>query len=136
MTSEIRIALTRGIRSWQWLVAILLIALLIGCRTSVPASGSPVLGGDGFRFANEERLREHWLKHGPEFGSGVTESQYLGKAQAFFQNRSTEKLYKHRPNGDELQYLPGTNEFGVLSEEQIIRTYFRPNTGRRYWERQ
>jgi hypothetical protein len=41
-----------------------------------------------------------------------------------------------RANGDTLFYNPSTNEFAVLSKENIIRTYFKPVEGLLYWLRQ
>ena len=123
-------------KSFLWLFALWAVLFGIGCRATAELSEPVNSVQTGLQFANAERLREHWLKHGSEFGAGTTEAQYLAKAQAFFTDISPAKLLKHRPNGDELHYLPNANEFGVLSDERVIRTFFRPNTGRSYWDRQ
>lgn len=113
---------------------LLLLAIAMGC--GAPA-GAKVSTTSGLNFANADRLHEHWLKHRGEFEPGLTEQQYLEKARAFFADTSPKKQRKDRSNGDKLHYLPPpTNEFGVLSQDDVIRTYFRPSSGERYWERQ
>ena len=44
--------------------------------------------------------------------------------------------FKHRPNGDKLFYCEKNNFFGVATQGGIIKTFFRPNRGIRYWNRQ
>jgi pyocin large subunit-like protein len=90
-------------------------------------------------FANDARLDEHWRKHGmnvKEFDPVLTKEQYLKRARDFFESKASEMLYKNRANGDALRFRPSTGEFGVLSSQRVIRTYFRPDSGIRYWERQ
>jgi pyocin large subunit-like protein len=41
-----------------------------------------------------------------------------------------------RTNGDQLFYNPVTNEFGVTTKYGVIRTYFKPITGLKYWQEQ
>jgi hypothetical protein len=38
-----------------------------------------------------------------------------------------------RGNGDKLFYDSARNEFAVLRQDGILRTYFRPTEGRQYW---
>lgn len=38
-----------------------------------------------------------------------------------------------RPNGDIVKYLQDTNEFGVITPNNIIRTYFNPTGGAKYF---
>lgn len=124
----------RRLRSWP-LVLLLLLLGVVGCL----ATQNGQTGNESVKelnFANERLLHEHYLKHRAEFERGITEAQYLAKARAFFADRSPDKEGKSRPNGDELHYRTTTNEFGVLSRQKVIRTYFRPNNGRAYWERQ
>lgn len=60
----------------------------------------------------------------------------MARARDFFASTESDILHKGRGNGDRLRYRPSTNEFGVLSEDMFIRTYFRPSTGMSYWDRQ
>ena len=116
------------------------LALLALAPFSGSAFGEPQQAvASPLNFANDSRLDEHWRKHGlnaSEFDPVLTKAQYLAKARSFFGSDASEILKKSRPNGDALRYRPSTNEFGVLSSRQVIRTYFKPDSGMRYWERQ
>ena len=87
-------------------------------------------------FANDRLWTEHWQKHGREFGPNITKDGYLSLARKFFANTGKEKLIKRNQIGDTLHYIQATNEFGVVSKWNKIRTYFRPRDGIRYWNRQ
>jgi pyocin large subunit-like protein len=90
-------------------------------------------------FANEARLDEHWRKHGlnaKEFRQPFSKQQYLDSARAFFASKAKDIETKRDRDGDTLRYRISTNEFGVLSSRNVIRTYFRPDSGIRYWRRQ
>ena len=41
-----------------------------------------------------------------------------------------------KEDGDEVYYIEATNEFVILSKDGYIRTYFRPNSGKKYFDRQ
>lgn len=124
---------------WRAIVFLMAVFAWAGC--SSPVRPSPDLGARSgqLNFASEERLEEHWLKHGmnpSEFSPTLSKDEYLAKARVFFASRDAEVLLKVRDNGDELRFRPSTSEFGVLRSDQVIRTYFRPNDGLQYWERQ
>jgi hypothetical protein len=38
--------------------------------------------------------------------------------------------------GDTLYYDRRSNEFAVVSAKGVLRTYFKPSNGERYWEKQ
>src|SRR5688500_17534693 len=66
-------------------------------------------------FANDQRLDEHWRKHGlnrEEFNPPVTKEQYLKYAREFFASTAKDVEKKERDNGDKLRYRISTNEFG------------------------
>jgi hypothetical protein len=84
-------------------------------------------------FAAAEKLLEHFNKHGSEFGY-KTANEYLRGAQRLIDSKQV--LTFTRANGDKLFYNPNKNEFAVLSGEGIIRTYFKPRNGYRYWQKQ
>jgi RHS repeat-associated protein len=78
-------------------------------------------------FADSTTLAEHFKKHGAEFGF-TSESEYLAGAQKFVASEGTEGvLSKVRANGDIVLYNSSTNEFAVVSRDEIIRTYFKPD---------
>jgi pyocin large subunit-like protein len=79
------------------------------------------------------QLEHHFAKHGGEMGF-ATKEDYLRAAQALV--RGGPGVDTWRQGGDTLFFRESTNEFAVLSERGVIRTYFKPSDGRRYWERQ
>ncbi len=89
-------------------------------------------GHDGAN-ANAE---EHWQKHGREFPEFHSAQDYERGAQAFVTTPPAGTLTKHRANGDTLFFNPATNTFAVADRRGQPRTFFRPNNGRAYWDRQ
>jgi pyocin large subunit-like protein len=111
--------------------------MLVGCVFACSQEATPASAP--LKFANEKLLDDHWRKHGlniREFDPVLTKDQYLKAAQRFFALKETEVEVKRRPNGDSLRYRISTNEFGVQRSDKVIRTYFRPDSGIRYWHRQ
>jgi filamentous hemagglutinin len=45
-------------------------------------------------------------------------------------------LEKVKTNGDVIRYDPVTDEFGVKTRGGFVRTYFRPQQGRSYFDAQ
>lgn len=86
----------------------------------------------GPRFAPGQ-LEHHFAKHGAEMGF-ATKEEYLRAAQALVRGGPGVETYQR--GGDTLFFKESTDEFAVLSDRGVIRTYFKPNDGRRYWERQ
>ena len=87
-----------------------------------------------YTFRYHDRLREHYKKHGIEMGF-ASEDEYLAAANAVIAN--PEALTKReKEDGDYLFYVEKTNEFVVLSTDGYIRTYFCPDSGKRYFDKQ
>ena len=80
--------------------------------------------------------REHWEKHGGDFPELHGAQDYERAARGFVAAPPSGTLTKHRTNGDTLFYDPATNTFAVADRDGEPRTFFRPNSGRAYWERQ
>ena len=78
----------------------------------------------------------HWQKHGREFPEFRSAQDYERGAQAFIATPPAGTLTKQRANGDTLLYNPATNTFAVADRRGEPRTFFRPNNGRAYWDRQ
>ena len=90
--------------------------------------------GSQYTFRNAERLNEHFEKHGKEMGFSSAE-EYLAAANAVVNNASA--LHKtEKEDGDDVYYLEATNEFVIVSTDGFIRTYFYPNAGIDYYNRQ
>jgi hypothetical protein len=86
----------------------------------------------GPRFAAGKWL-PHFEKHGSEFGY-QNALQYLTGARALINRKGVETFT--RKNGDLLFYDGATNEFAAMTRDGVIRTYFRPEARRVYWNRQ
>jgi len=91
-----------------------------------------------YRFRNYKLLNQHFEKHGGEFRDDFgyeTAEEYEKGASDVINN--PDALYKtEAEDGDGVYYLEATNEFVILSTDGYIRTYFRPNGGIDYFNRQ
>ena len=87
-----------------------------------------------YRFRNADLLNEHYLKHGVEMGFASKE-EYQAAASAVVTNENA--LHKlEAEDGDDVYYLEASNEFVIVSTAGFIRTYFKPNDGIAYYNRQ
>jgi len=78
-------------------------------------------------FGSQEKLIDHFKRHGSDFGA-KSPAEYEQQASAFLTGPlPTGAFEKTRPNGDLVRYNPATEEFGVLSKDGVIRTYFKPD---------
>jgi filamentous hemagglutinin len=78
------------------------------------------------RFA-EKKLLDHFERHGADFGA-ISPSEYGRMASDFLRQSNSEfVLEKMRANGDIVRYSPSTEEFGILSKDGVIRTYYKPD---------
>lgn len=90
--------------------------------------------GNQYTFRNSKLLNEHFEKHGKEMGFSSAE-EYLAAANAVVNNAGA--LHKtEKEDGDDVYYLEATNEFVIVSADGFIRTYFYPNAGIDYYNRQ
>lgn len=91
-----------------------------------------------YYFRTENQLDQHFTKHGYEFEGDFdyeTAEEYEIGASDVINN--PDALYKtEAEDGDHVYYIEETNEFVVLSKDGYIRTYFRPNAGIDYFNRQ
>ena len=96
-------------------------------ETSQPAASN-------YTFRNNKLLKDHYYKHGRYMGFDSAE-EYQAAANAVISN--PDALTKtEKEDGDYLFYVEDTNEFVVLSTEGYIRTYFCPDSGKRYFDKQ
>ncbi len=87
-----------------------------------------------YTFKNNYRLEDHFEKHGKEMGFKDAES-YEDAASDVVNN--PEALHKtEKEDGDDIYYVEKTNEFVVVSPDGYIRTYFNPDDGINYYNRQ
>lgn len=87
-----------------------------------------------YSFRSEKLLSEHYSKHGIEMGF-ASAKEYQAGAVAVIENPAA--LHKvESEDGDAIYYLKSTNEFVVVSTDGYIRTYFKPDDGIAYYNRQ
>mgnify|MGYP006295775175 CR=1 FL=1 len=92
--------------------------------------------GAGVGFADTRRLEEHYEKHGAEFGA-TSRQDYLRKAQALRDARVGGPILEQvRRDGVVTRFDRQTGAFIAFNPNGVIRTFFRPNDGERYWRRQ
>ena len=111
-------------------VAILAL-LLVGCTRVAPVAAG---GGAGFR--SPELMEEHYRKHGAEFGN-ISETQYLHLAQHLRDTPPGNGILElDRRDGAITKFDRRNGYFGAYDADGTIRTFFIPNDGERYFERQ
>ena len=87
-----------------------------------------------YSFRNENLLESHYEKHGEDMGFSSPE-EYEDAANDVIDHEDT--LHKtEAEDGDDVYYREETNEFVVVSQDGYIRTYFYPNDGIDYFNRQ
>lgn len=87
-----------------------------------------------YTFRKDSYLEEHFEKHGSEFGYS-TAQEYLDGANKVIS--SPDALHKtEKEDGDDVYFLESTGEFVVVSTDGYIRTYFKPDDGIDYFNRQ
>jgi pyocin large subunit-like protein len=92
--------------------------------------------GSSVGFADQRRLDEHFDKHGAEFGR-ITKQEYLRQAQLLRDTKSGGPILEAvRRDGVITRFDQQTGAFIAFNPNGVIRTFFRPNDGERYWRRQ
>lgn len=87
-----------------------------------------------YSFRSDSLWESHYDKHGIDMGFADKEA-YLAAANAVIANPDT--LHKiEGEDGDDVYYLEETNEFVVVSTDGYLRTYFLPDDGIDYYNRQ
>ncbi|MCI9129827.1 MAG: hypothetical protein HFJ65_05930 [Eggerthellaceae bacterium] len=109
----------------------LLIAILCasaGCQPQSdqtdahPTEASQAAEANALTFRTDDRLEDHFKKHGAEVGCSTPE-EYLACANAVIDH--PDALHKtQREDGDDAYFLERTGEFVVVSPDGFIRTYF------------
>ena len=90
--------------------------------------------GKSYRFRSKKLLNEHFEKHGIEMGFADTK-EYVAAANDVI--KDPESLHKiEKEDGDDIYYRERDNAFVVVSTDGYIRTFFYPNGGKKYYDRQ
>ena len=87
-----------------------------------------------YKFRSDKYLNQHYEKHGIDMGF-ASAKEYEEAASSVINN--PDALFKiEAEDGDGVYYLEDTNEFVILSKDGYIRTYFLPDAGKSYFDRQ
>ena len=87
-----------------------------------------------YHFESKSKLDEHFKKHGKPMGF-KTKEEYETAASKVVNNPNS--LHKNeKEDNDDVYYLEETNEFVIVSTKGYIRTYFYPDSGKLYFEKQ
>jgi pyocin large subunit-like protein len=91
-------------------------------------------GGPGFR--TQHLLEEHFSRHGHEFGA-ITREQYLHMAQQLRDARPGKNVLEmKRADGSVAKFDKRHGWFVSYEGDGTLRTFFMPNDGIRFFERQ
>ena len=91
-------------------------------------------GENVYTFRNKDLKDQHYQKHGKEMGFASADD-YEAAASAVVTNPAA--LHKlEKEDGDHCYYVEATNEFVVVSADGYIRTYFKPDKGKAYFDSQ
>lgn len=95
--------------------------------------GVPVNIDVGFR--SQQRLDDHYAKHGREFGN-VTKNAYLLMAQQLRDAPISSNIIEARQaRGNLARFDRSSGGFIAFDDRLIIQTFFRPNDGEAYFRR-
>jgi hypothetical protein len=132
------------------LASVLMVALVllsVACRqaSSVPPQTQPGINpspktGATVRteigFATRQKFLDHYDKHGREFGS-ISKEVYLRQAQELRDGQvGSTVLEAVRNDGVTTRFDKKTGAFLAFNSDLTIRTFFKPNDGEAYFQRQ
>ncbi|MBE6853084.1 MAG: hypothetical protein E7505_06365 [Ruminococcus sp.] len=87
-----------------------------------------------YTFRTAKLLDDHYEKHGKEMGFASAEEYEAAASDVV---NSPDALYKkEKEDNDDIYYIESTNEFVVVSTDGYLRTYFYPDKGKAYFDRQ
>ena len=85
-------------------------------------------------FRNEKLLNDHYEKHGKEMGFDSPKSYEAAANDVIHNPNSLHRIEEE--DGDDVYYLEETNGFVIVSVDGYIRTFFYPDDGLAYFNRQ
>src|SRR5271155_3534486 len=110
------------LRAFRTVMAVVVTALVL------------LAAGPGFR--SQRTFNEHYQKHGREFGS-ISPQEYLRLAQELRDAPvGGPVLEALKPGGIVTKFDRRRGAFGAYNPDRTIRTFFIPNDGERYFQRQ
>ena len=111
-----------------------------GSKSEAPASQSAAAldtsrqSDSTLTFRNSDTLNDHYEKHGIEMGFSTAWEYEKAAAEVV---SSPDAIYKtEKEDGDGVYYIEASNDFVIVSDDGYIRTYFHPDDGKAYFDRQ
>jgi len=87
-----------------------------------------------YSFRNEKLLNDHYEKHGKEMGFDSAESYETAANEVINHPDTLHRIEEE--DGDDVYYLEENNGFVIVSIDGYIRTFFYPDDGLDYFNRQ
>lgn len=87
-----------------------------------------------YSFRNEKLLNDHYEKHGIEMGFDSAKSYEAAANEIIHNSDSLHRIEEE--DGDDVYYLEENNGFVIVSVDGYIRTFFYPEDGLDYFNRQ
>lgn len=103
-------------------------------KSTAYTDSSPQAQSEQLKFRNSKLLNQHYEKHGIEMGFSSAEEYEKAAASVPYHPDVLHKIEKE--DGDDVYYIEATNEFVVVSTDGYLRTYFLPNAGKSYFDKQ
>ena len=85
-------------------------------------------------FRTKKLRDQHYEKHGIEMGFDNADDYRRAASDVVNDPDALHKTEKE--DGDDVYYLEETNEFVVVSKDGFLRTYFKPDKGKAYFDKQ
>lgn len=102
-------------------------------QSSSPSESAPTVLTE-YKFRSKSLLEQHYQKHGRDMGFASAEE--YEKAASAVPNDPAALHKTEKEDGDDVYYIESTNEFVVVSTDGYIRTYFNPDRGIDYFNKQ
>lgn len=122
------------VRAKRIAIALMLIAAAVvaaGAQKTIPYRVHTKIG-----FGSQRLLAEHYRKHGREFGK-ISKDEYLLMAQDLRDRPLDMKVLEAvRHDGMITRFDRRTGAFIAFERNLIIRTFFKPAEGEKYFQRQ
>ncbi|MBR1392744.1 MAG: hypothetical protein IJ561_02795 [Ruminococcus sp.] len=104
--------------------------------TTTAATTEPEKEYIEYSFRSKKLFDDHYAKHGAEFGD-ITQEEYLKLANDLLNSEADTILHKkEKEDNDDVFYDTATGYFLVLSTDGYIRTFFIPDRGIDYYNKQ
>ncbi|MCR5649914.1 MAG: hypothetical protein K6F86_01890 [Lachnospiraceae bacterium] len=87
-----------------------------------------------YTFRTPELRLSHFTKHGIDMGFASEEAYEEAASRVITNPKALHKT--EAEDGDDVYYVEDTNEFVILSRDGFIRTYFCPDRGKAYYDKQ